>query len=201
MTELPIPDPISITIPSEISKLLDEAQERRESILEEHRSPLLGYVPGDFNLIYQGLAFLKKTYSPSDLFCEWGCGIGIVVALAEKLGFDSHGIEIQDYLIDEGREFFEAKNISAELYKGSFIPEDFDGYDLVEITERVTVLDGSNALDEVEHTIDEFDLIYAFPWPGEEELYFNLFEERAQPGALLLTYHGPTEGLKLHRKE
>ena len=200
MIELPLPDPIPISIPQTISELIEDAHHRREFILNEHRSPLLGYVPGDFHLIYQGLSYLKDKYSPGDQFCEWGCGIGVVVALAERLGFEAHGIEIQDYLIEEGRSFFESKSISAELYKGSFIPEDFEASDLVDISERVTILDGANAIDEVEHSIDEFDLIYAFPWPGEEELYFNLFEERAQPGSLLLTYHGPTEGLLLQQK-
>jgi hypothetical protein len=48
-------------------------------------------------------------------------------------------------------------------------------------------------------TPDEFDSSYAYPWPDEERLLEDLFEARARPGALLLTYHGE-QGLWLRRK-
>jgi hypothetical protein len=46
---------------------------------------------------------------------------------------------------------------------------------------------------------DEFDLIYACPWPDEEWLVEELFDAHARPGALLLTYHGD-RGLWLRRE-
>ena len=46
---------------------------------------------------------------------------------------------------------------------------------------------------------EEFDLIYAYPWPDEEWLVEELFDAHARPGALLLTYHGD-RGLWLRRK-
>ncbi len=44
---------------------------------------------------------------------------------------------------------------------------------------------------------DDFDVIFAYPWPGEEQVIFDLFADCAAVGALLLTYHGQ-EGLRLH---
>ena len=46
---------------------------------------------------------------------------------------------------------------------------------------------------------DDFDLIFAYPWPGEEQVIFDLFGKCAAVGALLLTYHGQ-DGLRLQRK-
>ena len=46
---------------------------------------------------------------------------------------------------------------------------------------------------------EEFDLIYAYPWPDEEEVVAETFEARARLGALLLTYHGEC-GMWLRRK-
>jgi hypothetical protein len=46
---------------------------------------------------------------------------------------------------------------------------------------------------------DDFDLIFAYPWPGEEQVIFDLFADCAATGALLLTYHG-LEGVRLQRK-
>jgi hypothetical protein len=46
---------------------------------------------------------------------------------------------------------------------------------------------------------DDFDIIFAYPWPGEEQVIFDLFADNAAVGALLLTYLGQ-EGLRLQRK-
>jgi hypothetical protein len=46
---------------------------------------------------------------------------------------------------------------------------------------------------------DEFDLIFAYPWPDEERVTDNLFEHYAAEGAVLLTYHG-VEDLRFRRK-
>jgi hypothetical protein len=47
--------------------------------------------------------------------------------------------------------------------------------------------------------VDDFDLIFAFPWPNDEELTEQLFDRFAANGALLLTYHQP-EAIRLRRK-
>ncbi len=35
---------------------------------------------------------------------------------------------------------------------------------------------------------DDFDVVFAYPWPGEECLIASLFEKYAAEGALLLMY-------------
>jgi hypothetical protein len=39
-------------------------------------------------------------------------------------------------------------------------------------------------------TPDEFDLIFAYPWPDDERVTADLFEGYAAGNAILLTYHG-----------
>ncbi|MEL7089295.1 MAG: hypothetical protein AAGL98_12790, partial [Planctomycetota bacterium] len=46
---------------------------------------------------------------------------------------------------------------------------------------------------------EDFGLIYAYPWPGEEEVVEQIFAAVAATGALLLTYRS-TEDLVLQRK-
>jgi hypothetical protein len=58
---------------------------------------------------------------------------------------------------------------------------------------------GPDGYDELDAEPDEFDVVFAYPWPGEEQVIFDLFEESAAVGSLLLTYHGQ-EGLRLQRK-
>ena len=46
---------------------------------------------------------------------------------------------------------------------------------------------------------DDFDVVFAYPWPGEEQVIFDLFADTAAVGSLLLTYHG-MDGVRLQRK-
>ena len=38
--------------------------------------------------------------------------------------------------------------------------------------------------------MDEIDLFYVYPWPGEQELMHALFETVAAEGAILVAYYG-----------
>ena len=58
---------------------------------------------------------------------------------------------------------------------------------------------GPNGYDELELEPDDFDVVFAYPWPGEEQVIFDLFDDCAAVGALLLTYHGIND-LRLQRK-
>ena len=57
----------------------------------------------------------------------------------------------------------------------------------------------ASGYDELDLEPDDFDVIFAYPWPGDEELIDSLFEKFAATGALLLTYHGINE-MRLQRK-
>ena len=47
--------------------------------------------------------------------------------------------------------------------------------------------------------IDDFDTIFAYPWPGEQRVIERLFDRFASDGALLMTYNG-TDGVRLFRR-
>ena len=38
--------------------------------------------------------------------------------------------------------------------------------------------------------LDEIDVFYVYPWPGEQELMHDLFQAVAADGAILVTYYG-----------
>jgi hypothetical protein len=47
--------------------------------------------------------------------------------------------------------------------------------------------------------INDFDMVFAYPWPGEQHVIERLFDRFAADGALLMTYNG-TEGVRLFRR-
>lgn len=194
-------------LPDRVHALIEAGEQRGAAVIDALGSRLLGYVPSDFEVVYRALLALRAGQPVGDRFCEWGSGLGVVTGLAALAGFDASGIEIQRPLVEVSRQLLEDCGIDAvEIYEGSFIPEEFelesrDGTPLDLGRECVTVVTGSGSNDEVVDDIEDFDVIFAFPWPGEEELYLALFDSRAAAGALLVTYHGPTEGVMVHVKE
>ena len=58
---------------------------------------------------------------------------------------------------------------------------------------------GGSGYEELGLGPDDFDIIFAYPWPDEERLTGALFERYARAGAVLLTYHGGDD-LRLRRK-
>jgi hypothetical protein len=123
----------------------------------------------------------------------------VIACLASCVGFDAVGIEIEPKLVDIARRLAADHKIAVQFAGGSFIP---DG-----IVPRVDWVDGvawltttgDDGHKELDLEPDDFDIVFAYPWPGEEQVIFDLFADTAAVGALLLTYHG-LDGVKLQRK-
>ncbi|TWT99851.1 Ribosomal protein L11 methyltransferase [Botrimarina colliarenosi] len=195
-----------LMLPQRMRDLLDDADDRIERFHHRRRdNPAPAFVPSDFVESYRALSQVTAlSLAPGSRFVEWGSGVGVVTCQASLLGFDAIGIEIESELVDEARALAEDHNIETEFIHGSFVP---DGGDEVleanayNLARTVTWLsnDAPSAYDELGLDPDDFDLVFAYPWPGEEETVFELFAEFAAVGALLLTHHGE-EGMRLQRK-
>ena len=77
---------------------------------------------------------------------------------------------------------------------GSFIPAGAEAYAekaCVEINAEYfwLVTDADEAYDELGLEPDDFDVVFAYPWPGEECLIESLFEKYAAEESLLLMYN------------
>jgi hypothetical protein len=102
------------------------------------------------------------------------------------LGFDAWGIEIRGDLVDASRRLAHDFGLPVEFALGSFVPMEAGAT-------------SPAGYEEIGLQIDDFDLIFAYPWPAEERQIARLFHRYASPRALLLTYHGGDE-VRLRRK-
>jgi hypothetical protein len=187
-------------LPDAAAWLIVDAQKRVDAFSDEHAVSIPAYVPSDFEVVYRGLAAIEaQRLATGRRFIEWGSGIGVITCLAESLGFDAVGIEIESQLVEMAEALAEEHGMSAQFARGSFVPRGAEPH--LEMPDDVAWLTttGPDGYEELEAEPDEFDVVFAYPWPGEEQVIFDLFAESAAVGALLLTYHGQ-EGLKLHRK-
>jgi hypothetical protein len=118
--------------------------------------------------------------------------------MAAMLDFDAVGIEIEQELVEAARQLARDFDVPAEFVHGSFLPHSFvvhpdfgSGFAWLK-TE-------SSGLDELPFDPDDFAVIFAYPWPDEEDVAALVFERYAAVGALLVTFHGG-DVFRLRRK-
>lgn len=200
-------------LPTRSEALVGDAEGRIADYFNAHRSgaPTSGsgvvhsggggaFVPADFRRVYAALEVVYAAgLAPAERFCEWGSGFGVVAGLAAQLGFESWGIEIERDLVQQAEDLMAEHGLDVAFAHGSFIPESAEH--LADTQDDLATLGRGvgDGYEELGMDPEDFGLIYAYPWPGEEEVVETIFDAVAARGALLLTYRS-TEDLVLQRK-
>lgn len=199
----------SIAVPASLSsapyapgaeELIDLVNERIEEFMLADESVIENFVPCDFHLLDQALSWIEQNHlMTGQRFCEIGSGFGAAALLAGLRGWESIGIEIESRLVDQASRLAADLNNSADFYCGSFIPRGIEG--LADWSTEVKNVDTSedDIYEEIGLAMDDFDLFFLFPWPGEHEFFESIIDACASDGALLLTYRG-REGMNLVRR-
>jgi hypothetical protein len=143
------------------------------------------FVPCDQRDAYEEL---RKLSSRATSFLEFGSAAGVVTIMADLLGMEAYGIEIEPWLVEQSAQLATKFDSSATFAEGSFVPPEYQGETKHLDSERITPTDGACAFDEIGLELTDFDLIFAYPWPGEEEWLYELMRRHARPDAILLTY-------------
>lgn len=184
--------------PAEIASFLREAGRRIE--LFNSRKCVPAFVPSDYGRVYGVLRDLAAgSFAPGNRFCEWGSGFGVVADLAALVGFDASGIEIDGDLVDASRCLADDFALPVEFSNGSFIPP--GGEDCADVGSTFSWLSvhGNDGYAEFGLDPDDFDVIFAYPWPDEEGVIESLFDRYAAVGAVLVTFHG-ADDIRVQRK-
>ena len=194
----------SNALPPEVANFIREADSRGSHFDRTLPSHVRGFVPCDLVTLYQALrSIAAANLACGNLFCEWGSGMGGVASLAAMMGFDAYGIEIDQYLCRAAQELADDFSIPAEFINGSFIPPGADKL----VDQAFLENDGELSLDtrtddayfDLGLDLHDFDIVFVFPWPNDEQLMLDLFEQFAADGALLLTYN-ELDSARLRRK-
>ena len=108
LVELPIEIP-DVEIPSMILDYLMDARRQFATI------ECFDFVPSNYENAWRYLSSI-----PRGRFCEWGSGLGVVVGLAEMLGFEASGIELNALLADRSRQFLDSQCLHSTIHTGSY---------------------------------------------------------------------------------
>ena len=174
-TEIPIPD--------EIRELWIAAEEISDPHVDN--PSYQGYICADYAAIYECLYDLRRQ---CEVMIEWGSGLGVVAIMASKLGYEAYGIEAELELVLNAERLAQRFNSSAQFAQGNFIPDDFE-WSMADGDEvQGTLTDVPDGYDKLDMELRDFDLIYAYPWPGEHLLFHNIIRQHGRRNALLLSY-------------
>ncbi|MFT4543100.1 MAG: hypothetical protein ACI841_001859 [Planctomycetota bacterium] len=144
------------------------------------------FVPSDH---FGAYGHLRGMRAKASTFLELGSGAGVATIIADLLGFDAYGIEIEPWLVEQSIDLAEEFDSSATFAEGTFVvPEYLDEFEHLP-SDIVTPTDGADAFEEIGLDFSDFDIVYAYPWPGEEDWLRELVRRHARPEAQLLTYH------------
>jgi hypothetical protein len=86
-----------------------------------------------------------------------------------------------------------------EFVHGSYVPDGHESEHDFDESHVMTLEQGHAAYEELGLDPDDFDCIFAYPWPGEDDVVTAVFDRYASRGALLMTFHGQ-DGMLIRRK-
>jgi SAM-dependent methyltransferase len=143
------------------------------------------FVPADYDVTRKLLASLV---APGPRFLEWGSATGIITIMAEMLGFEACGIEIDPALVAIAVDTASRHRSAARFVTGSFLPT---GYQF-----RVgngdgrtgTIGDGPSGYLALGRALEDFDVVFGYPWGGEEAVMLDVMRQYGRPDALLILY-------------
>ncbi|WP_442508785.1 class I SAM-dependent methyltransferase [Novipirellula sp. SH528] len=188
------------TLPAEIQLWISDARQRIEAFQDRWDQPQIEqFVAADYELVYQSLGWaLESQMLIGKRFLEWGCGFAVVSALASTLDLDVIGIEAEQDLLVQGRRLVDEWKANVELIHGNFLPPDSeslaDDPTLPSLGHNVPCGYEAMGLE-----LDDFAIVYSYPWPGEDDFHEHVFDRHACKGALMMQFCGPND-VRLWRK-
>lgn len=151
------------------------------------------FVPADYDLVLDTLLELR---APGLRFLEWGSATGVITIMADLLGFEACGIELDPALVATARELAARHGSGARFAAGSFLPQGYVWRPRTRDGRMGTIEAGPSAYPELGHPLDDFDLVYGYPWSGEEPMMQDLMRAYGRPGGKLLL-HGGAERMRI----
>ena len=193
LSSKPLIDPATDPLLEEMRSLWAESDEIwNES--HEHEE-FGGFVSADYVEVYQALVNLQDQVVT---VLEWGSGLGVVAIMASRLGFESYGIEVEPLLVERAEELAQRYGPDTQFAAGSFIPDDYQWNIEMPGNPSRTETDSRAGYSELDMQLDDFDLVYAYPWPDEHGLYLDILRNHSGKNTLFLSYDA-REGVSLTR--
>ena len=145
------------------------------------------FVPADYDRVLSDLLSLRR---PGARFLELGSASGVVTIMADLLGFAAYGIEIDPDLVAVARSLARRHRSDARFAAGSFVPSGYVWKSETGDDRLGTLALGEAAYADLGRDLSYFDVVFAYPWDGEEPVLRDIMRRHGAAQATLLLY-GP----------
>lgn len=143
------------------------------------------FVAANYDVVVRAL---EAHRAPGRSFLEWGSAMGVITIAADLLGYDASGIELDAGLVDTARELAAKYGSRACFATGSFIPSGYR-FTAPDGDRRMgTVGSGASGYQQLGRALDDFDVVYAYPWDGEAPMMLDLMRTWGGPESVLLLH-------------
>lgn len=153
------------------------------------------FMPGAYEVVLRRLLPLR---GPDRRFLEFGSATGVITIMADLLGFEACGIEIDPDLVSSAGRLARRHDSNARFAAGSFLPAGYVWRDERGDERLGTIEIGEPGYAELGLDLHHFDVVYAYPWHGEAPVVLDLMRRRGSPEATLLL-HDHTRRVDVYR--
>jgi hypothetical protein len=152
------------------------------------------FVAADYRVVESALLPLRR---PGATFLEWGSAAGVITIMADLLGFDACGIEIDGELVDLARGLAERFESGARFALGSFLPAGYEWRSPGGDGRLGTIGRARSGYLGLGRPLEDFDVVFGYPWIGEEPVMHDVMRTHGGRDAHLLL-HG-ARGVEVYR--
>lgn len=169
--------------------------------LETRQRAFHPFVAADYSQIFEALLAIRGSVqsvrdAARPTFLELGSATGVITIIADLLGFEAAGIELDPSLVVIARQLAERYESRARFVAGSFLPAGYRWKSATGDGRLGTIGSGPSAYLELGHALSDFDVVYGYPWDGEAPILLDLMQKYGHPKAKLLMMD-PVAGPKL----
>lgn len=145
--------------------------------------PFHPFVAADYEVVSEALWPLRGRQLR---FLEWGSATGVITVMADLMGFEAYGIELDPGLVDTARELATSFDSKARFAAGSFLPTGYRWQPTDGDARTGTLGTGPSGYLQLGQSLDEFDVVFGYPWDGEEAMMHDVMKQYGRPDAILL---------------
>lgn len=143
------------------------------------------FVPADYSRVERVLVPLRGS---GLRFLEWGSAMGVITIMADLLGFEAYGIEIDPELAATAVDLARQYRSGARFATGSYLPTGYRWKSPTGDRRLGTIGRGPSGYIALNHPLEDFDLVFAYPWSGEEPVMHDVMRSYGRKDAFLLLY-------------
>ncbi len=153
------------------------------------------FVAADYDVVRAALRGLR---APGRRFLEWGSATGVITIMADLMGFDASGIELDPSLVETARALAARHRSGARFVAGSFLPAGYSWRSRDGDRRTGTIGEGPSGYLQLGRALEDFDVVFGYPWGGEAPLMQDLMQRYGRGDALLLL-HDASDGVRAYR--